>query len=108
MPDEFIGNAVAGELLGITEAFFIQIANAGLLTRCGPSPLKQFKRKEIEEFARTYILVPEIQRRAGLSRARDVRAWLAERGVKPEFELGDGRYIVFRRALADRALANVG
>lgn len=104
VPDEFIGNAVASEMLGITEVFFIQIANHGLLTRCGPSPLKQFKRREVEEFARTYILVPEIQRRAGLSRARDVRAWLAERGVKPEFELGDGRYIGFRRARAERVL----
>ncbi|UYO55186.1 hypothetical protein [Rhodopseudomonas palustris] len=82
----------------LTETFFIQIANAGLLTRSGPSPTKQFKRAEVEEFARTYILVPELQRRAGLSRARDVCAWLLERGVKPEYVLGDGRHVVFDRA----------
>jgi hypothetical protein len=46
------------------------------------------KQGHVERFARTYMLVPEIQRRARLSRARDVRAWLAERSAAPEFELG--------------------
>lgn len=97
VPDEFIGNATACEMLGITESFFIQIANHGLLTRRGPDPLRQFRRDEVAEFARTYILIPEIQRRAGLSRARDVCAWLLKRGVKPEYVLGDGRHVVFSR-----------
>ena len=37
----------------------------------------------------------------------DVRAWLAERGVYPAFELGEGRHIGFGRDLVDAVLSRV-
>ena len=109
--DEFIGNQTTAEILGITEVMVYLLAKARQvcrktphIKRKWPSPLKNFARADIEAFGREYIFVPEIQNRTGIRRARDVRAWLAARGVGSAFELTEGRYLGFKRAKVEAVL----
>jgi hypothetical protein len=49
--------------------------------------------------------VPEILERARIARARDVRRWLAERGVSLGFELSPDRYLAFDRKRVEQVPA---
>jgi len=81
------------------------LANAGRIRRKGTSSLRLFERREIEAFGRKYIFVAEIQERAAIPRARDVRTWLGARGVRIAFELAQDRYLAFDRSRVERVLA---
>ena len=108
--DEFIGNQTTAEILGITEVMVYLLAKPSPgrktphIKRKGPNALKNFARADIEAFGREYIFVPEIQNRTGIRRARDVRPWLAARGVGSAFELTEGRYLGFKRAKVEPVL----
>jgi hypothetical protein len=103
--DDWIGNQTAAEILGISEVFISLLAKAGHLDRNGPSLHTLFDRGQVEAFARKYIFVPEIMERTVIARARDVRRWLAERGVKLAFELSPDRYLAFDRKTVEQVLA---
>jgi hypothetical protein len=103
--DEWIGNQTTAEILGVTEVFVSLLAKAGHLDRKGPDSHKLFDRGQVEAFAREYIFIPEILERARIARARDVRNWLAERGVGLGFELSPDRYLAFGRKRVEEVLA---
>lgn len=102
--DEWIGNQTTAEILGVTEVFVSLLAKAAHLERNGPNSHKLFDRGQVEAFARKYIFIPEILERARISRARDVRTWLAERGADLEFELSPDRYLAFDRKRVEEVL----
>jgi hypothetical protein len=103
--DDRIGNQTVAEILGITEVFVSLLAKGGYLDRNGPALHKLFDRGQVEAFARKYIFIPEIMERASIARARDVRGWLALRGVKLGFELSQDRYLAFDRQAVEKVLA---
>lgn len=104
-PDEWIGNQTVAEILYVGEVFVSLLAKAGYLERNGPNSHKLFDRGQVETLARKCIFVREIMERARISRARDVRSWLAERGLSIEFELSPDRYLAFDRKGVEEVLA---
>jgi hypothetical protein len=103
--DDWIGNQTVAEILEITEVFVSLLAKGGHLDRNGTSLHRLFDRGQVEAFGRKYIFIPEIMERAGIARARDVRGWLAQRGVKLGFELSRDRYLGFDRQAVEMVLA---
>ncbi len=103
--DEWVGNQVVAEMLGVTEVVVWHLAKAGKISRRGWELYRQFNRNEIEEFGRRYCFTPEIQRRAGISRARDVRAWLEARGVETAFRLKEQGDFGYLREDVERVMA---
>jgi hypothetical protein len=103
--DDWIGNQTVAEILGITEVFVSLLAKTGRLDRNGPNLHRLFDRGQVEVFSNTYIFVPEIMKRARITRARDVREWLADREVELAFQLSPNRYLAFARKAVEQALA---
>lgn len=109
--DDWITISPAAEILGVNETVASmvlsnrrQVPIEDRIRRQYPG-VAMYSRADIEGFARKYIFGGEIQRRAGLARARDVCHWLAERGVGTAFRLEKNRKYGYLREEVERVLA---
>ena len=108
--DEWIGNQIAAELLGVTQGAFGRIVNDKRKIpkedriRRHNGTYTPWARAEVERFARKYIFSPEIQRRTGIRAARFVWPWLERRGVGTAFRREAQRNFGYLRAQVDAVL----
>jgi hypothetical protein len=108
--DEWVGNSLAAEILGVNETVLWRILTDRThipkedRIRSQHQGAASYSRADVERFARKYIFVPELQRRTGIKRARDVRPWLEARGVGTAFRLEEQRNFGYLREEVERAL----
>jgi hypothetical protein len=108
--DEWIGNQVAAELLGVEQNAYLKIVNdrqhipKNDRIRRHNDTYTPWARAEVERFAAKYMFTPEIQRRAGIGAARRVRPWLNARGVDTAFRLEAQRYFGYLRDKVEQVL----
>lgn len=102
---DWIGNATAAEILGVSEVVVWRLAKVGVLRKHPDAPLySHFKRSEVEHFNGQMIFTPEIVRAGSFRTYREASTWLQQQGIVPRFELKQGGWKVYRRVEVETRL----
>jgi hypothetical protein len=102
---EWVGNAVAAEILGTNESAVWRLMQVGKLKRHERVPIyAPFRRSEVERLAREVIFIPEIVQIGRFGTYRRASTWLRQQDLAALLELKKGGWKLYRRSPVERAL----